>query len=159
MPNIKPWAHGSSAGYNARRCRCPECVEWARAYGRARYHRQRLAWFADKCCVRCGGTDSLQLDHIEPANKSSKLGPKGTFQNIWAWPDAAERETELAKCQPLCRRCHYDKSAAEKIKLTDEEVIMAIRVHRQGGVTWEQLATVLGVTVQTLKRWRNRLDF
>lgn len=160
MPdNRVPWRHGSAAGYIARRCRCPECVGWMRAYNRARFHTQRRPWFEGKVCAHCGGTDRLQLDHIDPATKSPKLGRNGTFQNIWAWPDAAEREAELAKCQPLCRRCHYDKSAVEKIKLTDEEVLMAIEVHRQGGVTWEQLAGVLGVTVGTLKRWRNRLDF
>ncbi|MGW5635712.1 HNH endonuclease [Streptomyces sp. NPDC003832] len=64
---------------------------------------RRAEFFAGKSCVRCGSTERLELDHIEP-------GAKVTHR-IWSW-SAERRATELAKCQPLCAGCHRSKSDA-----------------------------------------------
>jgi len=75
--------------------------EKARAAQRARRRERRAAWFAGKVCVHCGGTDRLELDHIDPAAKIASA--------VWLW--RAERRTaELAKCQPLCYACHKAKT-------------------------------------------------
>ena len=71
--------------------------QFAREWVRAR----REAWFADKACVRCGSKDELELDHIDPALKVS--------HSIWSW-SKSRFLAEVAKCQPLCHRCHLEKT-------------------------------------------------
>lgn len=75
------------------------------AYQAAWLRRRREAWFATAGpCVRCGSTDDLELDHIDPTKKAS--------HNVWSWRKE-RREAELAKCQVLCGVCHLAKSASE----------------------------------------------
>jgi 5-methylcytosine-specific restriction endonuclease McrA len=66
--------------------------------------RQAIADLGGKC-VRCGSTERLEVDHIDPAAKVS--------HRIWGW-SAEKRAAELAKCQVLCRPCHHKKTGAEK---------------------------------------------
>lgn len=74
------------------------------------YHRnlratRRAEWMTKNGpCRKCGSWDSLQLDHINPADKITN--------NVWQWRKE-RREAELAKCQPLCKLCHLDKTRAE----------------------------------------------
>ena len=72
-----------------------------RAFMREWLQRRRAAWFAGKTCVRCGSTERLEIDHIDPALKVD--------HRLWSW-SAVRREAELAKCQVLCRPCHLAKS-------------------------------------------------
>lgn len=75
-------------------------LEWIR--------KRRDAWIKSQGgkCVKCGSTEELHVDHIDPATK--KYNPAG----IWS-RTAAVREAELAKCQVLCRTCHEAKTAYE----------------------------------------------
>lgn len=54
-------------------------------------------------CVKCGATDRLEFDHVNPATKlfSVSVG----WSSRW---DVLLRE--LAKCQLLCRQCHLRKT-------------------------------------------------
>lgn len=72
-----------------------------REYMRKWIHDRRVAWFADKFCIWCGGRERLELDHIDPSLKVT--------HRIWSWAEA-KREVELAKCRVLCRPCHMYKS-------------------------------------------------
>ena len=57
-------------------------------------------------CVKCGTTDKLEWDHIDPSTKSFVI----TQRYHWT----TERlENELKKCQRLCRPCHIAKTAKE----------------------------------------------
>jgi hypothetical protein len=67
------------------------------------YAERRAAWFADKQCEFCGATEDLQLDHINPAEKSYR-----NAHNVWLW-GKKKREAELAKCRALCRSCHVER--------------------------------------------------
>lgn len=69
----------------------------------------RAQWFADKRCVRCNGTEKLELDHIDPTTKVAS--------NVWLWA-AARREAEIAKCQVLCKACHIVKTNEERYGFT-----------------------------------------
>lgn len=91
-----------------------------RAYKRAYYkaHQAELAqyqrdWRTRKrdwavallggVCVRCGATQDLHFDHIDPTTKHQSIGkmldvPEAEFRN------------ELAKCQLLCGPCHRAKT-------------------------------------------------
>jgi len=70
-------------------------------YAREWVARRRAEWFADKCCAWCGSTEDLQLDHIDRTTKVS--------HRIWSWSQV-RRDTEIAKCQVLCRPCHEEKT-------------------------------------------------
>lgn len=56
-------------------------------------------------CVQCGAAENLELDHIDPAQKTS--------HRIWSW-SWPRIEAEVAKCQLLCRPCHVEKTNTEK---------------------------------------------
>ncbi len=79
--------------------------EARRRYHREWYAKRRADWFKGKVCAKCGSIDELELDHIDRAQKVS--------HKIWSW-SLARREAELAKCQPLCRNCHYKKSDEDR---------------------------------------------
>lgn len=74
---------------------------YQRNYQRVWIRKRREDFFADKLCARCGSATDLELDHVNPALKVS--------HNIWSWR-RERRETELAKCQVLCRKCHVTKT-------------------------------------------------
>lgn len=79
-----------------------------REYQRKWMAARRFEFFKDKCCVVCGSTDSLELDHIDPREK--------VHHRIWSW-SAERRDAEIAKCQVLCRQCHIAKSI-EQLPIT-----------------------------------------
>jgi len=76
-------------------------------YQRERVRSRRLE-YATKLggkCAKCGSTNQLEFDHIDPL---TKISPK-----IWSW--SIERiEAEILKCQLLCRSCHEQKSVEER---------------------------------------------
>ena len=65
------------------------------------------------CCVRCGGTEGLHVDHIDPSTKSERMRGVGRINNIENLPPR-ERWAEVEKCQLLCKPCHKVKSARER---------------------------------------------
>lgn len=79
-------------------------------YPRERYRRNRANYLEGKCCVKCGGTENLEIDHIDPSTKKRK--GKQNNCNMFMW-SIAEREEELEKCQVLCHDCHLEKTLLE----------------------------------------------
>lgn len=76
-----------------------------RQYQKRRY-RERMAEAHERLggsCARCGSTDRLHIDHIDPRSKVKSLS---SFHNY----TRAKWEAELAKCQLLCSRCHGFKT-------------------------------------------------
>ncbi len=67
--------------------------------------KRRQDWLAaNGPCVRCGTSDDLQVDHIDPTQKVS--------HRIWSWA-IARLNAELAKCQVLCHSCHHKKTGEQ----------------------------------------------
>lgn len=58
-------------------------------------------------CVRCGTSENLEFDHINPADKSFEIN--GRSLDL---PSAAIR-AEVAKCQLLCAAHHLEKTASD----------------------------------------------
>lgn len=123
-----------------------------REYQRQWIANRRASWFAGKVCTACGSTERLELDHIDP---STKVDSK-----IWSWAES-RRLAELEKCQPLCRDCHYKKTAAYNTesmrgrpniwqRLFTPEQVMEIRQKREQGVGARQLARDYGVDWGTM---------
>ncbi len=80
-----------------------------RAYQRDWFNERRLAWIKENGpCAECGGTEKLQVDHIDPKTKT--CNPKA----LWSRRKSV-RDAELAKCQVLCEACHINKTRDEKI--------------------------------------------
>ena len=78
-------------------------VRRQRDWQNADIKRKRLAWLAlNGPCQKCGSSDNLEVDHIDPAQKVD--------HKVWTWK-RVRRDVELAKCQALCRDCHKKKSA------------------------------------------------
>lgn len=77
--------------------------EQQRKYQREWMAKRRSDFFADKSCVKCGSSEDLELDHIDPSTKVS--------HRIWSWSQK-KRDEELAKCQILCDACHREKTSA-----------------------------------------------
>ncbi len=57
-------------------------------------------------CAKCGSTDKLQFDHIDPASKHARIAKMWTASK-------AKFEAELAKCQLLCEKCHREKTFSD----------------------------------------------
>lgn len=125
----------------------------ARAY--AKMKKARGEWFAaNGPCKKCGSTENLELDHINPEEKVS--------HSVWSWTPR-RRELELKKCRVLCRKCHREKSAAhqqvgrvvQKLrKLTDKQVLKAV-LWRQSGMTVRKIAAKMDVCHVTIVRLTN----
>lgn len=56
-------------------------------------------------CARCSSTERLEVDHIDPDTKVS--------HSFLTWSKKRQAE-EMAKCQLLCRACHWQKTLAER---------------------------------------------
>ena len=76
----------------------------------AEYYKDFIEWcfsILGVVCVKCGSTENLEMDHIDPETKlftiSSRMAPKHRNAII----------EELKKCQTLCSDCHAQKTAAE----------------------------------------------
>jgi 5-methylcytosine-specific restriction endonuclease McrA len=69
--------------------------------------RARLIEMLGSCCVRCGATEDLEFDHIDPSTKV--FGVCAGLDK--AWGVLAE---EAAKCQLLCKPCHVAKGAEDR---------------------------------------------
>ena len=112
--------------------------EEQREYQRKWIAKRRADFFADKICVRCGNDETLELDHIDPAQKVS--------HNVWSW-SAARRDQEISKCQVLCHDCHLAKTVENgdmsygeqrNLKLTEQD-IRDIRGLHESGFTYRSI--------------------
>ncbi|HEY5352116.1 MAG TPA: hypothetical protein VIK57_06645 [Streptosporangiaceae bacterium] len=74
---------------------------------RRKYRRERLIELLGGECVRCGATDDLEFDHIDPRTKVFAVGSDMS----WAWSQLVK---EALKTQLLCRPCHVAKGKEDR---------------------------------------------
>lgn len=70
-----------------------------------RYYEKRkdeLLGILGRECVKCGSTSDIEFDHVDPSTKSF------TVMQKWNFPMEV-LISEIAKCQPLCSKCHKEK--------------------------------------------------
>ena len=115
-----------------------------REYQRKWKAARRASWFEGKCCVKCGSTDRLEIDHIDPKTKVSN--------QIWTW-SKHRRDEELGKCQILCHACHLKKTAVD---LREMDVNARLRIADPIGTAWcysgKHFVNVDGFTKNKKKR-------
>ena len=89
-----------------------EYNKYMREYHLRQYYKikNKLIILLGGICVKCGGTDNLQFDHIDRLLK--KFDITSSFSRPWF-----ELEEEAKKCQLLCMRCHNEKTAVDQGKL------------------------------------------
>ena len=77
-------------------------------YNRTLYRerRDRYIELLGGACTQCGTTEQLEFDHVEPTKKA---------YDVAAYFRGSERrlESEMQKCQLLCKQCHKEKSLTE----------------------------------------------
>lgn len=74
-------------------------------YQLKRYHRRRNAAILQLGgkCISCSSYEELELDHINPKDKLFSIAKLwGLSEEKW--------QSEIAKCQLLCKTCHIDKT-------------------------------------------------
>lgn len=64
-------------------------------------------------CVKCGATKELEFDHIDPDTKISSIG------KMLASASYEKLNSELKKCQLLCKKHHHEKTKSEYAELTE----------------------------------------
>jgi 5-methylcytosine-specific restriction endonuclease McrA len=57
-------------------------------------------------CVKCGSTQHLQFDHINPEDKSFTIAVRSSINEKDFWK-------EIDKCQLLCLECHQQKTITD----------------------------------------------
>jgi hypothetical protein len=85
-----------------------EYNEYMRVYMAGRYEKRRSQAIEDLGgkCAECGSGDDLEIDHINPREKSFNLAKAvGFSKKRW--------DEEVSKCQVLCHDCHKMKHAAK----------------------------------------------
>lgn len=58
-------------------------------------------------CIKCGTSESLEFDHIDPSTKTMTIARASSRS-------AEFFMNEVKKCQLLCTNCHLDKTLSEK---------------------------------------------
>lgn len=78
-------------------------------YMKDRYAAQRQLFISHLggSCNQCGSVKHLEIDHVDPKNKSFSIG------RLWAEKRLGQAFVELKKCQLLCHDCHMTKTAIE----------------------------------------------
>lgn len=115
--------------------------EYEKSYQKQRYHRRRQ-YMIDRLggeCKSCGGNSDLEIDHVDPATKS--------FDTTKIVSDE-RMESELDKCQLLCRTCHLKKSQSEgsfRKKLDETKVARIKYLWSTGEYVQREIASIFGV--------------
>ena len=93
-----------------------------REYQRLWMQKRRASFFEGKACVACGSAEFLELDHVNPEEKTS--------HRIWSF-SKKKQEEELKKCQILCKSCHLEKTR-KWLKETRTQPIKHGTIHGYG---------------------------
>ena len=107
--------------------KCNECNDYYRQYRqnpRTPYGQIRAHLFSWKLnnpiCSSCHehfSPDEIDVDHIDPSTKLAPWHGRGCRLSntvVWSILGLVAFENELAKCQPLCVRCHRQKTKKER---------------------------------------------
>lgn len=74
-------------------------------YQNRRYHERRALMISilGGMCAKCGSTDELEMDHVDPKSKVYSF-TQIVLRSLKVFLD------EVAKCQLLCGKCHTSKT-------------------------------------------------
>lgn len=90
--------------------KCKKCYnDYMRDYMKTRYEtrRSQILEKLGGCCVKCGSSENLEIDHVDRNKKKFDIGKAIAG---WSW---VKLNAELEKCQLLCKKHHQDKTIEE----------------------------------------------
>lgn len=142
--------------------------EYMRLYNNNRYNdfKKFVIEYLGGCCSKCGSTNNLEIDHIDPSKKLFTIAKKwNTNKNIII--------EELNKCQLLCDNCHHKKSnidgsheferlKGEKCnlsKLKKEEILLIRKLYDTDKYTKTKLAKYFHTTRSNIYQIVNRITW
>jgi hypothetical protein len=79
--------------------------EYMKSYMINRYNKKKEKIFdmLGGCCAKCGSKDNLEIDHIDPSEKSFSVS------KMWSIREDLFID-EIGKCQLLCHKHHLEKT-------------------------------------------------
>ncbi len=92
--------------------------------------------FGNKC-IKCGATDNLHFDHIDPVTKVAAVGELATSNGFKRCYE------EALKCQLICKTCHVQKSK------DNGDYIVTAKLHF---ITWKDGRTEVVYSLDTWAR-------
>jgi hypothetical protein len=119
-----------------------------REFQRKRLAQTRANYFADKCCVKCGAVENLEIHHKDRSTKVS--------HRFWSWR-AERRDEELRKCEVRCHDCHVKQHSQDGTWVPPEPErkwkewhVRLIRAFSADGLSARKISKKLGVPRQTV---------
>lgn len=96
--------------------------KFGKKYHREYYKKRKTAIFVylGGVCVVCGTDKDLEIDHINPEEKSFSIGTRMSIKN---------NKAELDKCQLLCKEHHLNKTAEENSGFTHGTTYAWMKAH------------------------------
>jgi hypothetical protein len=92
--------------------------EKQREYQKQWIAKRRAKYLEGKSCAFCGSSENLEIDHINPEQKT--FNPSA----LWSMSETnPKRIAELAKCQILCSDCHGKKTLVDISNRIGQEIL------------------------------------
>jgi 5-methylcytosine-specific restriction endonuclease McrA len=90
----------------------PHTLEQKRLHSqKVRAERKQYAHkFLGGSCSKCGSTNNLEMDHLDPATKVNNVSRMFTYS-------MAKFMAELRKCQLLCTNCHRERTKLQSLNV------------------------------------------
>lgn len=132
----------------------PLSREKLRVYLISRYNEQRRLFiaFLGGVCAKCGSTDQLTIDHIDPAQKSFDVSA------LWGKKNLDSVLDELRKCQLLCGSCNRDKTASDlsRIGLERHKALYPDGIHHGTMTGWMKKKCICELCSANKWAWHDR---
>ncbi len=95
-------------------------------------------------CIKCGSTERLEFDHIDPNTKEINISalmhaPKAVFMK------------ELLKCQVLCKDCHRKKTTQQLYAQPAGEEHGTVSMYKHGKCRCRKCVTAYNKAVRAYK--------
>lgn len=110
---------------------------WMRGFRRKRNLQRKEYLLKNGPCKRCGSTENLELDHIDPKSKS--------FMTSHIFLRSKKiRDNELKKCQILCQECHKAKTLEDRgLKILTRDKVHYVWFCVSWGISRNEIAKQL----------------
>lgn len=95
--------------------------KFGKEYHKDYWHKRRkkIIDYLGGSCAKCGSTENLEFDHIDPNKKSYDISRGMSLKN---------NKEEIDKCQLLCNICHLEKTTMENSGITHGSIYSWMKI-------------------------------